>query len=80
MIMTIQDWPQSERPREKLVEKGVGSLSDAELLALFIRTGRPGYSAVDVARELLIEFDGLRNVLLADKTRFCAFPGMGVAR
>jgi len=78
--MTIQDWPQSERPREKLVEKGVGSLSDAELLALFIRTGRPGCSAVDVARELLIEFDGLRNVLLADKTRFCAFPGMGVAR
>ena len=78
--MTIQDWPQSERPREKLVEKGVASLSDAELLALFIRTGRPGCSAVDVARELLIEFDGLRNVLLADKTRFCAFPGMGVAR
>ncbi len=78
--MSIQDWPQSERPREKLIERGVASLSDAELLALFIQTGRPGCSAVDVARELLLEFDGLRNVLLADQSRFCAVPGMGMAR
>ena len=78
--MSIQDWPRSERPREKLIEKGAGALSDAELLALFIQTGRPGYSAVDVARELLVEFNGLRNVLLADQHRFCAYPGMGLAR
>ena len=78
--MSIQDWPRSERPREKLIEKGAGSLSDAELLALFIQTGRPGFSAVDVSRELLVEFGGLRSVLLADKNQFCAYPGMGVAR
>ena len=78
--MSIQHWPHSERPREKLIEKGVGSLSDAELLAIFLQTGRPGQSAVDVARELLVEFDGIRNVLMADQATFCAYPGMGLAR
>jgi len=78
--MSIQDCPHSERPREKLIEKGVGSLSDAELLALFLQTGRPGYSTVDVARESLVEFDGLRNVLMADQAIFCAQSGMGLAR
>lgn len=78
--MTIQDWPQSERPREKLIDKGAGSLSDAELLALFLQTGRPGHSAVDVAREMLSEFEGLSNVLQADQHSFCAHPGMGIAR
>jgi len=75
--MTIQDWPQSERPREKLVQKGVGSLSDAELLAIFLQTGKPGMSAVEVARDLLDDFDGLRNVLMADKNSFWAIPGYG---
>jgi len=78
--MSIQDWPLSERPREKLIERGANSLSDAELLALFIQTGRRGFSAVDVARDLLVEFEGLRNVLLADKNRFCEYPGLGIAR
>jgi len=78
--MTIQNWPHSERPREKLIEKGVGSLSDAELLALFLQTGRPGQSAVEVARELLQAFSGLGNVLMADQQTFCAQPGMGIAR
>jgi len=68
--MTIQDWPQSERPREKLVQKGVGSLGDAELLAIFLQTGKPGMSAVEVARDLLHDFDGLRNVLMADNNIF----------
>ncbi len=78
--MTIQDWPQSERPREKLIQKGAGSLSDAELLAIFLQTGKPGMSAVEVARDLLHDFNGLRNVLVADRQRFCAYPGMGTAR
>jgi len=51
--MAITDWPEGERPREKLLEKGAESLSDAELLAIFLRTGVKGKSAVDLARDLL---------------------------
>lgn len=51
--MSIRDWPAAERPRERLLERGAGSLSDAELLAIFLRTGVVGKSAVDLARHLL---------------------------
>ncbi len=51
--MPITDWPEQERPREKLLARGPGALSDAELLAIFLRTGVRGKSAVDLARELL---------------------------
>lgn len=78
--MSIKEWPPTERPREKLIQKGVQSLSDAELLALFLQTGRPGLSAIDVARQMLLDFGGLDKVLAADKNRFCDYPGMGVAR
>ena len=65
--MSIRDWPKSERPREKLIELGPGALSEAELLAILLRTGTRGRSALDVARELLVEFGSLRSLLTADR-------------
>ncbi len=78
--MAITDWPASERPREKLLEQGAGSLSDAELLAIFLRTGVAGKTAVDLARELLDQFGGLRGLLLADRRHFCQCLGLGEAK
>src|SRR5690554_6465465 len=78
--MGIADWPTSERPREKLIQHGAKALSDAELLAIFLRTGRPGLSAVGLARELLSHFGGLRPLLEADLTSFCAHLGLGPAK
>lgn len=75
--MSISDWPANERPREKLLARGPASLSDAELLALFLRTGTRGLSAVDLARGLVSEFGSLRGILGASRARFCAQPGMG---
>jgi len=78
--MAIRDWPIDERPREKLLEKGAASLSDAELLAILLRTGTAGRSALDLAREVLRSFHSLRKFLAADRRRFCAEPGLGTAR
>ncbi|WP_018013411.1 RadC family protein [Teredinibacter turnerae] len=78
--MAISDWPASERPREKLLERGPDALSDAELLAIFLRTGCKGRSAVDLARELLSTFGGLRALLAADCTAFCQGLGLGEAK
>ena len=78
--MPITDWPAAERPREKLLARGPATLSDAELLAIFLRTGIAGRSALDLARHLLVEFGGLRGLLEADRTRFCAVPGLGDAK
>ncbi len=78
--MAISDWPAEERPREKLLLRGAAALSDAELLAIFLRTGLPGKSAVELARELLTHFDGLRGLLEADQTAFCAVKGLGEAK
>ena len=78
--MTIKSWPQSERPREKLLHQGVSSLSDAELLAIFIQPGTQGATAVDVARNLLQQFGGLASLLSADKQSFCSARGLGEAR
>lgn len=78
--MAITDWPLEERPREKLLQRGPAALSDAELLAIFLRTGVRGKTAVDLARELLNEYGGLRALLEADQTRFCAGNGLGVAK
>ena len=77
--MRITDWPENERPREKLLAQGPASLSDAELLAIFLRTGTRGKTAVDLARELLGHFGGLRNLLQADQKNFCAKNGLGSA-
>ncbi len=78
--MPITDWPLSERPREKLLARGPEALSDAELLAIFLRTGLRGRTAVDVARDLLAEFGGLRTLLAAGRERLCAAPGLGDAK
>src|ERR1700723_1212515 len=78
--MAIRDWPECERPREKLLEKGAAALSDAELLAILLRTGTPGSSALDLARGVLKSFDSLRKLIASDRQRFCAEPGLGPAR
>ncbi|WP_221793754.1 RadC family protein [Oceanobacter mangrovi] len=78
--MAITDWPVQERPREKLLAQGAMALSDAELLAIFLRTGVKGKSAVDLARELLQEFGGLRPLLTASQQRFCEPMGLGDAK
>jgi DNA repair protein RadC len=78
--MAITDWPMEERPREKLLLKGAPSLSDAELLAIFLRTGMPGLSAVDMSRQLLIEFGSLRKLLNASEKEFCRQKGLGKAK
>src|ERR1700752_2612944 len=61
--MSIRDWPVAERPREKLLALGPAALSEAELLAIVIRNGRRGVSAVDIARSVLKEFRSLRGLL-----------------
>jgi DNA repair protein RadC len=78
--MAISEWPSAERPREKLIQRGPASLSDAELLAIFLRTGPPGCSAVDLGRQLLQDFGSLRGILDADINRFCSGRGLGLAR
>jgi len=78
--MAISDWPSAERPREKLINRGAKALSDAELLAIFLRTGVAGRSAVDLARELLLDHGSLRNILDADVKDFCAHKGLGPAK
>ncbi|MCF3192511.1 MULTISPECIES: RadC family protein [Pseudomonas] len=78
--MSIRNWPAAERPREKLLEHGASSLSDAELLAIFLRTGVSGKSAVDLARHLLMEFGSLRALLEADLRAFCRHLGLGPAK
>jgi DNA repair protein RadC len=78
--MPITDWPAGERPREKLLARGAAALTDAELLAIFLRTGRAGRTALDLARELLGRFGGLRALLRAGREDFCAVQGLGAAK
>lgn len=78
--MAITDWPKQERPREKLLQRGAATLSDAELLAIFLRTGVPGKTAVDLARDLLNRFGSLRALLNADLKLFCEGEGLGEAK
>ena len=77
--MSIKHWPEGERPREKLLERGAGALSDAELLAVLLRVGTQGMSAVDMARSLLKQFGSLRGVMQADARELCRHKGMGTA-
>ncbi|EGL54091.1 RadC family protein [Methylophaga thalassica] len=78
--MAIKDWPADDRPREKLLLSGAKALSDAELLAIFLRTGVKGFSAVDLARKLIHEFGSLRQLLEADQQQFCEGHGLGQAK
>jgi DNA repair protein RadC len=79
-VMAITDWPADERPREKLLQRGAAALADAELLAIFLRTGVTGKSAVDLARGLLQEHGGLSALLAASREQFCASHGLGDAK
>ncbi len=78
--MAITDWPLDDRPREKMLAKGAESLSDAELVAIFLRTGVRGKSAVDLAREVLARFGSLSALFTADGAELRAIPGMGDAK
>lgn len=78
--MSIKNWPADERPREKLLQRGANALTDAELLAIFLRTGAQGKSAVDLSRDLLVEFGSLQALLNADQERFCLSYGLGQAK
>lgn len=78
--MAITDWPASERPREKLIELGAQALSDAELLAIFLRMGVPGKSAVDLARDLLIQFGSLNGIYAASAKEIGLVHGMGLSK
>ena len=78
--MAITDWPVAERPREKLLQQGAQALSDGELLAIFLRTGIKGSSAVDLSRQLLQHFGGLRALINSSQQAFCQKPGLGPAK
>lgn len=78
--MSIREWPEAERPRERLLARGARALSDAELLAIFLRTGSRGRSALDLARELLRRHRGLRGLLAVEEREFTALAGLGRAK
>jgi len=77
---SIKEWPQLMRPREKLLRLGAQTLSDSELLAIFLRTGMKGCSAVELANRLLISFGGLNALLSASESEFCQHAGLGPAK
>ena len=78
--MAITDWPASERPREKLIEQGAATLSDAELLAIFLRVGVVGKSAVDLARDLLTRFGSLNGIFAATEHELSQVHGIGSSK
>ncbi len=78
--MAITDWPASERPREKLIELGAEALSDAELLAIFLRVGVTGKSAVDLARDLLNQFGSLNGIFAATEHELSQVHGIGTSK
>ena len=78
--MYISNRSHAERPREKLLVKGAKSLSDAELLAIFINSGTKSKTAIDLAYALLNRFGGIRNIFDADEKQICNSPGIGKAK
>lgn len=78
--MSLNDLPAHDRPRERLARLGAGALSDTELLALFLRSGHRGASALDLARGLIARFGGLAALLVAPEAEVAAAPGMGPAK
>lgn len=78
--MRIADWPEALRPRERLIALGAHTLSDAELLAIFLRTGLPGCSAVELAQRMLVHFGSLHALCNATADEFCKLPGLGPAK
>jgi DNA repair protein RadC len=78
--LPIRKWPKAERPREKLVAKGAHALSDAELLAVLLRSGTRGRNAIELAQAHIVAFGSLRELLTAEWSRWSDKPGVGVAR
>jgi DNA repair protein RadC len=78
--MAISDWPSEQRPRERLVAQGAGSLSDAELLAVFLRVGVSGKSAVDLGRDMISHFGSLNRLFAAGLAEFSSINGLGPAK
>jgi DNA repair protein RadC len=78
--MSILDWNKEQRPRERLLCNGADVLSDAELLAIFLRTGVKGITAVDLAQQLLTKFGGLSQILSANQATFCEALGLGPSK
>ena len=78
--MALTDWPASERPRERLLKHGAAALTEAELLAVFLRTGIPGTTVVDLARQALNRFGGLNALLSASEPEFTSVGGFGPAK
>jgi DNA repair protein RadC len=78
--MAISDWPEAERPREKLMQQGAQALSDAELLAIFLRVGVAGKSAVDLARDLLQKCGSLNGIFCAGLSEISQIHGMGLSK
>ena len=78
--MKLTQWPDRQRPREKLLANGAASLNDAELLAIFLRTGIKGVNVVELSARLIAEFGSLHGLLSANKQRFCAAPGVGISK
>ena len=76
----IRDWPESERPRERLLTQGPQALTDAQLVAILLRTGGSGQSALDVARSLLQAYGGIRDLGTAAPWELCRHPGVGPAK
>jgi hypothetical protein len=79
-ITRVKDWPEDEQPRERLLKNGAASLSDAQLLAIIIKMGKPGSSALDLALELLARFGSLSGIEQAGITEICEVPGIGKAK
>jgi DNA repair protein RadC len=80
LLLSIRDWPESERPRERLLNQGANALSDAELLAIFLRTGTAKQSAIELARSMIDRFDGLAGLLSATPDQVMACHGIGSAK
>ncbi|GAB6262774.1 RadC family protein [Photobacterium sp. 53610] len=78
--MALKHLPLETRPREKLLQRGASTLSDAELLAIFLRTGLPGTNVIELAGQLLQSFGSLRALLAADLQSFCQHKGLGPAK
>ena len=76
----MSDVPVSERPREKLLNRGAAALTDAELLAIFVRTGLPGRNAVQIAHDIIVKHGGLVELLQASQQSFCTTKGLGPAK
>jgi len=76
----IKSWPQDDRPREKLLKKGARALSNSELLAILLRTGTLGVSAIDLARDVLKKFKTFRNMTHTDARDWDDFKGLGDAK